>query len=386
MKFRILFLLLIVLISLDIAMAIGVSPPRIIAENLNRGSHFEKEIYLSGIFPGQEIDIKIDGEAGSWISIDKGTNFIFPEDTQSIPITISIDVPSNVQNGIYGAILTILAKQPKSKETEGVEASVLAAVTVDITAKVTGKQVKDYKVLAIAIPDAEEDTPLNIILTIENNGNIVASPGSLHIDILDKLKEGVIFSEEVSSIPTVDQHTKGTSVVSIEHSLSKEQYWADIEVFEGNDVIYSDEIIFDIMEAGSLKRSGIFRGIRVAQPISKNQIVKIIANFANTGELGVPAKFTGEIHKSGKLIEVVESEPIFFNSNTLDDLVAYFTPTEIGKYTITGHVIYANKKTDTKRATFTVGGNSVLVPALIISAIAIVLLLIVVLILRRYAE
>ena len=387
LKLKILFLLLIILISLDISIAIGISPPRIIAENLNRGSHFEKQIYLSGISPGQEIDIKIEGEMGDWIGIDKGINFIFPEDIQSLPLTISIDVPSNAQNGDYTAALTIFANPQKDDSgLEGVKATVIAAVSVDITAKVTGEQVKDYKVLAIAIPNTEENIPLNIVLTIENNGNVVAGPSSLHIDIWDKLRESIIFSKDASKIPPVSQLTKGTSVVSIEHTLTKEQYWADIVVYEGNDVIYNDKIIFDVLEEDSLKKSGTLKQINAPKSVNKDEIVKINAVFTNTGDLGVSAKFIGEIHKKGKLIGVVESEPSFANIASTESLIAYFTPTDTGKYTISGHVVYANKKTDTKETTFTVGGNGILGPVLIVSAIALVLLIVVILIIRRYNE
>jgi len=378
-KLNLKILLILLVLCTQVAFGIGISPPRIIAENMDRGGHIESTLYLSGLSGGEEVTITLEGEVSDWISIDKGRTFVF-EKTESLPLIFSIDVPEDAANGLYSGTGTIQATPSVKGDTGQIGVSVISGVRISFTVDVTGEQIEAYSISAIAIPATEVGSPLQVVLTIQNDGNVMARPSKLHIDVMDVSKE-LMLAADAAELSSVAPHTRGKSAAYVPHSLPEGQYWADVWVYNGDTTIFKDKnIAIEILDAGSLKTSGLLRDIELPAKVKKGTMTKIEAVFENDGQKSVTAEFIGEIYSDGSMIEVVESDSSYVDIAASENLIVYFRPVEAGTYTIKGYVNYAGKKTEAKEATWTVLGEkvnttNVMMNVAIISVIAVILII-----------
>lgn len=358
MKHNILVLFLLLALAADIVLGIGVSPPQINADHMDRGSHMKKEIYLSGINEGDKVTIRIDGEAKDWITMDMGTEFIYPEGRESFPIEFMVNVPSDTPNGKYEATAIISSSPLDTEDFEGASSSVIAGVTLTIMIDVTGEQVSDYSILSATMPDIEEDSPIQLFLDIENNGNVIAKPAKVEISILDKLKETSIISGEMTLSGQVESHKRDIVTGSMDNELEVNQYWASVKVYNDDDeIIHEEDMTFDVVEEGSLSKSGTLKKIELPEEVNEGETIKIEALFHNTGDMAVSSKFAGEIYREDDLIEAVKSDVLNILPKRDGNLVVYFKPEETGEYILKGHVNYDGTNTEENEVAFEVVGE-----------------------------
>jgi hypothetical protein len=336
------------------ALAIGVSPPRIILDGVMRGTHSQEQVMLSGIAAGQQVSLRLDGNMADWIKLGEGPTFFFT-DAKSMPLTIDVDVPATAANGFYNATLTILALPAANTKSSGAESTVAAGVTVFVSARVTGDQIRDFTITKTAIPVVEEGSPVVILFTIKNNGNVEAAPTWVHMNVFDKLRKTLVLSRDALSIGPVAPHTEATKAAAIVNTLSKEQYWVSITAYDGDKLIYETQAPIEVVEKGSKLKSGLLHSIDAPSTVEPGEIVKIVGRFENTGEVPVSASLKTEFYEGDKLIQVMESNATLVASGTKDDLTTYYMPPEGGTYTVKGFVQYDDKKTAVKDASFKVG-------------------------------
>jgi len=232
------------------ALTLGISPPRVFAENLLRGSHFEKTVELSKSDIGEElkVTVQVEGQINSWVSTNRGTEFTFPKDANTLPITIIIDVPKDANNGEYEATVNIRVMPIESSG----QVSVGLGVPVLVKTTVTGEQLLDYTISSIKIPSTEEDDPINIFITIDNKGNVKAQPTKVHVDIMDKFKRGIVYSKDFKKLKSIEPFKRDQILIKMRHKLPSEQYWAIVKVYNSNTLVKEDEVIFDILKDGNL--------------------------------------------------------------------------------------------------------------------------------------
>jgi len=238
---------------------LGVSPSLIQAEHLLPGSHFEKKILISksGTTTDLILEIEKDNEIGSWISYDKGNSFIFPKDQSSIPLTISIDVPSDTKLNNYESKVNVKLKNVNDN-SGNINTEVVFPINIKL--KVIDQEVDDYSIKLIRIPTIDQGSELEIILIIDNKGNVHAQPKKIIVEIMDKFKTETVQVVEHDNTKTVEPFTKDELVVmGIENDLSSEQYYALIKVYDeknGNEVLVSEEgIHFDVLKYGKLGKA-----------------------------------------------------------------------------------------------------------------------------------
>ena len=357
--------------------AIGVSPPRVIVDSMSRGASVERTVYVSGLNGGEEVVITFDGEISDWISVDKGSMFVFPEGAKSVPIVFTIAVPDDAANGQYSTGAVIRAGAPPVSETGGAVSSVSAGVSLSFSVDVTGDQVEDYLVTDVRIPDAEVDDPIQVVLTIENKGNVQARPSMISIEVVDQFKQRR-FTESVGGMQLVPPYTTGKSIAQIPHTLPTGQYWADVEVFGKDGRLYEESnIAFEIVNQDELKVIGELQSLSVPG-VNDGEIVRIDAVFGNIGERPVNAVLVSEIYRGKSLIKVLESDPVSVDFDESNHIISYFTPPRTGTYTVKGYVNYADKKTDTLEEKFEVSGTGKLSTGVILMGIGIVALIVIV--------
>jgi len=121
-----------------------------------------------------------------------------------------------------------------------------------------------------------------------------------------------------------------------------------------------------------------------------NAVTKIQATFQNTGTVETQAKFIAEVYRDGNLVDALQSEESIVAAGKQDTLTSYFKPDQPGNYSVKGHVIYGEKKTEEKEISFTVAGDggteagqpfNLAVPA-VIGVIGILIIVIIYILLR----
>jgi hypothetical protein len=231
-------------------------------------------------------------------------------------------------------------------------------VQTDFT--VTGDQVLDYSISSISVQNIEEGSPLDVSLTVINVGNVKAKPTKVKVEIYDKLNTDLLESKEVSEMGSVDAFLTGDITFSVPTKQKLGQYWTRIIAYRDKDILKEDRLVFEIVEVGSLKKKGDLKEIIINKTAEVGETVKITGVFENTGLANYSAKLVSEVFKQDKLVKMVESELATVTIGQTENLLAYFTPSENGKYTIKSRVAYSGGKTAEKPATLTVGNTGVL--------------------------
>lgn len=85
-----------------------------------------------------------------------------------------------------------------------------------------------------------------------------------------------------------------------------------------------------------------------------NRVIKVVADFENTGTSDIMAKFTGPVYRDGELVDILEGNEMFTEVGKNIPLIAYYKIMIPGEYQIKGTVIYEGKETEGKGVSFTV--------------------------------
>lgn len=241
---------------------LGISPSQWIEKHALRGSHIEKTFTLSRAEPKEDLYFKaeIDGEIKDWIKIDRGLEFMMPKGKQQFPIIVSIDVPQDAEYRDYQGSIR-LKSEPKTKGPGGIGVVLQALIQIELT--VSKERFLDWEVLQVAIPQQEEGKPLNIILKIWNRGNVEARPTKLTADFWDKYKAKKLESKEITdltAIKAIAPFSEGEIMLSLPVKFKPEQYWADIKVYRGEELLKSENIFFEIVKAAGLAKKELSAG------------------------------------------------------------------------------------------------------------------------------
>ena len=275
-----LVVVLMLLIAGSCQAGLGISPSQWIEKHALRGSSIEKIFTLSRAEPKEDLYFKaeIEGEIKDWIKIDKGLEFVMPKGKQQFPIRVSIDVPEDAEYKNYQGSIR-LKSEPKAEATEGIGVVLSALIQIDLT--VSEEEFLDYEVLQIAIPKQEEGKPLKVVLKIWNRGNVEAKPTKLTADFWDKYKWEQLESKEItdfSKIEAIASFSEGEIKLELPIKFEPEQYWANIKVYQDEELLKVADIFFEIVKARSLEKE-ILSGA--------------LATETKEGKKGFPYLYTG---------------------------------------------------------------------------------------------
>jgi hypothetical protein len=101
-------------------------------------------------------------------------------------------------------------------------------------------------------------------------------------------------------------------------------------------------------------RAGELKSLSIEGKSEVNQIIKVIAEFENTGTVDIRAKVRGEVYHNGELVAVLESDEKLIAAGETANIVSYYKITIPGEYIINGLVLYEGKETKAKEVSFTV--------------------------------
>ncbi len=341
---------------------LGISPSQMITPNLSKGSHVERTFVLSRSNPAEDLYFKVtaEGSTKDWTTLDKGMEFTMPKGQQRFSIVVIVNIPKDAANGEYKGGIRLESSSKSSDKTGGSGASISLSALIQTDFTITGKQVLEYEVSSIGTQNIEEGSPLEVSVTIINTGNVEARPTKVHVEVFDKLNEKLLESQDVTEMGSVEPFETGDIAILVPTKLKIDQYWARISAYRGDILLKEENLVFEIVEVGSLQKNGNLKELSCNKRVSVGEIVKITGVFENTGQSDYAAKLAAEIYKGEKLLKVVESEPVNVGKGKTENLIAYFTPETPGNYLIKAHVAYSGGKSSEKEFKFSVGNPGVL--------------------------
>jgi hypothetical protein len=246
----------------------GVSPPLIQNHQLTPGSTYKQEIMLLRSNPVDQ-DLKADltisaPQISSWISLDQGNSFILPKGQFQVPMVVTFKIPKNAELGNYTGYIDIKVS-PADGGGGGVAIALGARVEIDLA--LTNVSQADFLVRLVSLPDFERLGPpwnwkvwapifnalfykINVVMNIENKGNIKIAPSKVSIEVWDLNKQKLLESSVDKSIKKIDPF--GTAAVSavFPTRLPAGQYWAKIRIYKEQEIVNYYEVAFTVTQPG----------------------------------------------------------------------------------------------------------------------------------------
>ncbi len=248
--------LLILLTARSVGAGLGISPSRLTADHLLRGSVYEKTFTLSSSEPKETLDFKVvtEGRIKDWLFTDKGVEFTWPVGKQKFPVTVIVEAPVDTPNGSYQGTIRFISSPKPSEQTggSGTVVALAAAIQVDLT--ISGKQVLEYALDAINIESIEQGFFPKIRILVNNTGNVRAKPSKVQVEIYDKFKEALLASQDITEMGFVAPFKRDEIIIELSIDLSIGQYWAVVSVYRDDLLLKEDSLVFEVLEPGSLQK------------------------------------------------------------------------------------------------------------------------------------
>ena len=331
---------------------LGIAPRSIIVNDALRGSEYERTITVFNIC-NQTLTLSLNAseDAGSWISFYEVDNPATSIETMTLEgenatILLKIKVPEDATNGPHNASILVQTAPPAAG---GTGSGVVFGINADLSVEVTGTQILAGVVKSITTRDTEVNYPLRIQVLFQNTGNVIAKP-----EIKTVITRNGTFVARFSYADTVIK-SGATETISMEWEttgMDSGDYVANVTVSLGGEIIAEHELPFKLFPVGTLSRQGNLTEISYTGAPLVGTTVKILASFANTGEIDTRAKFIGEVYVDGNLVDTITSEELLVPVRETVTLIAYLKLEQGSSYTIKGHVLYEGKTTETKELSF----------------------------------
>jgi hypothetical protein len=347
MKKVLLLIMLLVILPSAIAVSIGVSPGRIIVNDLLRDGYAEKTVTISSSIT-EEVNahFEVDGEIKDWLSFEPASpNFVISKDKPYV-LKIIVQPPSDAPVRVHLGQISFITDSLANVEG-GLGSTVRAAILSKIELGLTDKQIIQCRGGGLTFQDTEEGMPLILQATLYNDGNVRLEP-VFEIEIWDQDRQNRVYSANITGKP-LSPTIQGAYELEVPNNLDIGQYWVSIILRTANlaerGCWISDFNTFSVYEKGSIIDKGILVNVSNKVWVNVGDIVEIIATFSNTGERSVDAKFKGTVSEEANIAGLLESETLRVAPGETVRLITYFTPQREGRFVVAGKVLYNNKLT-----------------------------------------
>lgn len=352
------------------AINVGVSPATLSFSNVLRGGYAQGNIVVSVDSPTPvNITANATGEIASWLNFSK--NFSSSQNNPHV-LQVSVTPPGDTPNGNYTGFVRI-ETLPSSQGVSGNAVGVVhSTLDVYIKVEVVDTQILQCGASAFSVQSVEQGDDAIFNVNVTNQGNVIINP-QISIKVWDENQTKIVKQVDTQGGQILPTLKKQIQIKMNTADMPISQYWADFSV---EDCLASNLLTFDVLQPGALKADGIFLNLLASPNAKVGDTIPIIANFKNTGEKEVSAQFKGQVTKSGRIIQLLDSPPSNVPINQLNTFNFYFTPSSPGEYIITGRIYYSGKQSYELSTKVEVTGSSVfsvllpLVYAILIFAIA----------------
>jgi hypothetical protein len=351
------------------AIGLGVAPANFVVEDALKGGSYERTItvYNTGDESG-EFTLDAEGECKDWITFydannpDEAITSVTISGNGQAKILVMFRIPKEIANGDYSTTI-YAASSPASDTSGGAVAHAVIRIPCKVVLEVTGTQILKGTVKSITTADTEIDYPLKIKVEFKNEGNVIAKP-NIAVTIT---KDGELVDSFVHDEIGIKTDSEDTIIV-LWNTTGQQigDYTADVAVSLGGELLTTKSLPFKILPFGTLTRQGELTTLTTEGEPMINRVIKILADFDNTGKIDSRATFKGEVYFDGELVDVIESDEMLVEIGETRRLTSYYKIQAPGKYEVKGNVLYEGKETGTKEITFDVastnsesGGNGI---------------------------
>lgn len=239
----------------------GITPPYVQNQRLSRGSSFEQRITLVRSDAIDDLKVQITTNLpgfDSWVSIDKGTEFVMPAGATQLPIVVSVHVPQDADYKDYTGAIRI---RTSSANTGGGGVSIALGAQIDVALKVVDK-IQDFDVRRIRIADLEEGYrkwslffpgKIRFFMTVENTGNVPYGPTRVHMDIYDTDEAHLLEStDNTNAIDQIGPFGTKEVVAELPTRMPAGRYVAKYTIYKGADIAQQNEVTLSVSAVGAV--------------------------------------------------------------------------------------------------------------------------------------
>jgi hypothetical protein len=247
----------------------GISPYQISNPYLLRGSVFASDFLLSRSVSaednGARIVMVVENESmRPWIVSDRGSEFFIPAGTQRFPVKITVTVPENANFGDYKTKVYFNTMPGIADDRNGSGLQTLLGVAGVLDFKVIDKDVRRFSVDAMSLRKVEDSEDTVLTMRVRNAGNTAACPTKVSFVIRDLLETKEVAKFEITGVdcggsaapPFADKRIDQ----SVTHELTSGYYWAEIRVFDGNNLVGETVASLEILPSGVLGKLAALAG------------------------------------------------------------------------------------------------------------------------------
>jgi hypothetical protein len=349
---------LVLVLSCSTVQAVGVSPPSFTIPNTVKGGEYESSIMVYNTANDEEAyELSATGPGSEWITFyraeypETSINKINIKGHSKARVLLKIKVADDAPSMEYRPTIFVSTIPSEATGEGGAVAQSVMKMPVTATIQVTGTQTLQGTVKSITAADTELGYPLRTTVEFQNKGNVVAKP-KIAVNIT---KDGQLIDTSTHD-ETGIKPGKTDTVTVLWDTTGKEpgDYIASVDVSLGEEVLATEDLSFTILSSGTLTREGALNSVSIGGEPLIDRLIKILAQFENTGTGDTKAKFTGEVCRNGELVDVLESDEKLIAAGETANLVSYFRITIPGEYKINGLVLYEGKETEAKEVSFSV--------------------------------
>jgi len=237
----------------NVAQAFGISPPFLNAVHLVPGATYVQTVYILAQDQSLNADLpvqttlNIPEPARSWISIDKGFNFVIPKGTQQFPIEITVQVPKDASLGIYQGNLSITTAPSATGQV-----TIALGANIAINLSVGNDIYEKYSVPLITFPDIKEGEDPQVYVKFQNDGNVPESFDSATYELLDQYGgTRLAYTQKNGGFPVTKPFSMNAYTIEfpLDFYLGIGQYWGVVTFYKSGQVVASQKTIFNVLKA-----------------------------------------------------------------------------------------------------------------------------------------
>lgn len=234
--------------------AFGISPPFLNADHLVAGAKYVQTVYLvqSGADADLRIkaDLEISQKVRSWITIDKGFDFIIPKGVRQFPVTVTVDVPQTEKFGSYNGTLSFTTAPDSAGQV-----TIALGAQVAINLIIGTETYRKFNVPIIKSLDIEEGWNPRVYARLNNEGNVEESFTGATFELLDQYGgTRLAFAQKAKNFPVVAPFTAGEFTIEfpVDFHLGIGQYWSVVNFYQNDKIVASQRAVFQVLKRGSI--------------------------------------------------------------------------------------------------------------------------------------
>jgi hypothetical protein len=329
MKASVLFFILLLTTSV---LAIGAAPSSFNFPGMLRGGYSEQTVTVSNPSSSDvTIIVSGDGEISQWIHAEPNEFILSPG--SSAPVTIIVEPPIDIANGEYKNDLLVLGKPTNAGDGQ---VAIVGGVSLAVTAEITDNEETSFEVRRVTIPATEECRPIEVRVSVANTGNVrVIGDFTFTLKTGEKVLKSIDYITE-TLLPTREHRFSVELPYEIEQydCVPVGDYTIDVVGSLSGQEQYSASHPFTIFERGSLSILGELTNIVIPENVEAGQLIKIEADFKNTGELTYRAQLVTELYSGSAIADTVKGDVVEVFSGNTKTLEVLYRPTLPGDYTL----------------------------------------------------